>query len=1093
MCAQEPRVRFEHLSIEQGLSESIVTAITQDSRGFMWFGTEDGLNVYDGYSFKIIRNDPENPSSISYNQITTIFEDRTGWLWIGTFNGGLNHHDPHSDVFVRYRSDAQDSLSLSSDIIWSIHEDRQGRLWIGTAQGLNMIVLEPADRKKAQGKAGFIRYTHDPASPFGLSHDEVRAVFEDDDGNLWIGTDGGLNLMADEKTANPDEQRFYCFRHDPDDSSSLSQDTVRVIYQDRTGTLWVGTDGGLNRLVKTGKIDEGRNPDVRFIQYHHDPEDPFSLSHEEIYTIYEDRYGYLWIGTNGGGLDMFDRSSERFVHYQRDFQDASSLSYNEIRSIFEDRSGIIWIGTYGAGINKVDRARKQFSLYRPEPGNPNSLNEEIIWSFCEDHRFLWVGTQNGLNRMDMSTGEWRHYLHDPADPHSLSDNIVRVVFQDRSGRLWIGTEEGLNLMERERGTFIRFQHNPEDSSSISHNQIRDIYEDRMGVLWISTHGGGLNRLIPGSHPAQATFKSYRHDPQNPASISSDFLRGIIEDRKGDFWFGTLGGGLNKFDRQKGSATVYRANAQAAGSLSSDYIFSLYEDRVGHFWIGTFGGGLNKFDRESGTSEYFTQKDGLPNDVIYGILEDNTGNLWLSTNEGLSKFDPKSETFRNYTERDGLQSKEFDGGAFYKSKSGELFFGGIHGFNSFYPENIRDNPYVPPVVITAFHKLNKEVRFDRPISEVRKIRLTHKDYVFSFEFAALDYTAPEMNRYAYKMEGLDKEWIATGANKRYANYTTLSPGVYVFKVIGSNNDGVWNEKGTVVTISIAPAFHQTWFFRFLVLLAFVFSSLLVYRRRVRNVRYKTELQAAHDAQMSIMPHSDPVIKGCDVSGICLPASEVGGDFFDYIWLDEEKTKLGIAVGDVSGKAMKAAMMAIMSSGMVCTWFNGSNSIKDVMGRLNRVLFEKTERQMFTALCLSSIDIPKKTIRFTNAGLNEPLLKTNGSVIYLEGVGHKYPLGSVKQTVYDEKVHPLAAGDVLVFYTDGIPEAKNAAKSFYGYGTLKTVLEKLDTAHLSAKEIKERIIEDVMRFSGNAPRFDDMTVVVFKFNFQPVSATRRKKAV
>jgi hypothetical protein len=431
-------------------------------------------------------------------------------------------------------------------------------------------------------------------------------------------------------------------------------------------------------------------------------------------------------------------------------------------------------------------------------------------------------------------------------------------------------------------------------------------------------------------------------------------------------------------------------------------------------------------------------------------------------------------------RDGLQSREFNGGAHYKSRSGEFFFGGINGFNAFFPREIRDNTYIPPVVLTAFSKLNREVIFDKPISEVKEIQLSHSDYVFAFEFAALDYTAPEMNRYAYKMEGIDKEWIQTTADKRFATYTTLDPGTYVFRVIGSNNDGKWNPKGTAVKVVISPALYQTWTFRILAILGVVLFVFWFYQRHVKSVRLVTELRAAHDAQMSIMPQSDPILEGCDISGGCYPANEVGGDFFDYVWLNKERTKLGIAVGDVSGKAMTAAMTAIMSSGMVCAWDNGTHSIRDMMNRLNRVLHEKTERKMFTALCLAALDIKNMKLTFSNAGLNEPLLKTNGSVIALSGKGHKYPLGSVRSNGYEENQQKLNEGDVLVLYTDGIPEAKSNSRGFYGYDTLRTLLSQMDTSVLTASAIREKILQDVQNFSGSAQQYDDMTVVVVKIN-------------
>lgn len=451
---------------------------------------------------------------------------------------------------------------------------------------------------------------------------------------------------------------------------------------------------------------------------------------------------------------------------------------------------------------------------------------------------------------------------------------------------------------------------------------------------------------------------------------------------------------------------------------------------------------------------------------------------MSTNNGLCMFDPKTEVFKNYNERDGLQSNEFNGGSFSKSKSGEMFFGGINGFNAFYTGAIEDNRHIPPVVITSFRKFNKEVKLGSPICELTELKLSHRDYVFSFEFAALEYTAPDKNRYAYKMEGLDKDWNYTDSRRRYANYTTLPPGDYVFRVKASNNDGVWNEEGACLQITITPPFWKTWLFRAVSAILVAGLAAILYGRRLQNVRMKVELQSAHNAQMSIMPQNDPMVEGFDISGACIPANEVGGDFYDYIWLNENCAKFGIVVGDVSGKAMQAAMYAIMSSGMVNLKAFESSSTKDIVTRLNRPLYFKTQDTIFTALCLLSIDTQTKELTFTNAGINNPLLKSNGSIAPLEATGKRFPLGAFRDTIYEEKEHQLKSGDVVVIYTDGINEAYNEIDEFYETRSLVNLLKRLDTSGMSAKEIKGKIIDDVRRFSGKTKQNDDMTIIVVK---------------
>ncbi len=1053
--SQTGDIEFENLSLEHGLSQSSVLSIIQDDKGFMWFATEDGLNKYDGYKFTILRHDPNDPNSLSHTWILSLFRDRSGILWIGTFNEGLNKYNLEKEEFTHYLTDPSNPNSLSNNIVRAIHEDRSGVLWIGTDSGLNRF-----DKETER----FTRFFNDPDDPGSLSHNSIRSIYEDGSGVLWIGTDGGgLNKLI------KDEGRFIRYQADQDDPGSLSHNSVRSICEDTSGTLWIGTNGGgLNRL-------DGKSG--RFIHYRHDPNDPSSISHNEVYAIYADRSGILWIGTNGGGLNIFDRENGKFKRYRRDPNDPHSLSYDEVYSIYEDCAGVIWIGTYGGGISKYDRKKKKFLLYRHDPNDPNSLNADLVWSIYEDvDGILWIGTHGGgINRFDRRKNQFTFYLHDPNDPNSLSNNIARIIYVDRSGLFWVGTHGGgLNKFDPETGKFRSYQHDPNDPNSLSHQEIRWVYEDRSGALWIGTNGGGLNKFERKTEK----FIRYRADPNDPNSLSSDFARVVLEDGEGALWVGTQGGGINILDKDREKYSHMRTDPDDPHSLSSDHILSIFEDVSGVIWIGTWGGGLNRFNRSDGTFTAYTLKDGLPSDAVYGMLEDDHGNLWLSTNNGLSKFDPRNATFKNYNVRDGLQSNEFNGNSYHRSKSGEMFFGGIRGFNAFYPDDIKDNPHVPPVLITSFQKLNREVKLDVPVSEIRELTLSYKDYVFSFEFAALDYSVPEKNIYAHKMEGLDTEWIYTDASKRFASYTTLPPGEYVFRVKGSNNDGVWNEGGASIKITITPPYWATWWFRMLVLLVLFGLAFMWYRYSLRNARMKTELQAAHDAQMSIMPLSDPEIQGFEISGKCIPANEVGGDFYDYIWLNKEKTKLGIVVGDVSGKAMKAAMIAIMSNGMVFSKANELRTIQDIMTRLNYSLFLKTDEIMYTSLCLASLDIKTQEFTFALAAFNEPLLKRGNLTVGLQTSGNVFPLGAFEDSTYQEKTISLKYGDVIVIYTDGISEARTKKGEHYGTEKLKHLLNILDTINLHARNINDSIITDARKYYGGAQQNDDMTVVVVK---------------
>lgn len=788
---QRLQTEFDRLSLAQGLSQIVVNHILQDSRGYMWFCTVDGLNKYDGYSFHLYRNNPLDANSLSHNFILTIYEDRTGVLWIGTFQGGLNRYDPVKEQFTRYLHNPSNSLTIANNIVNAICEDQWGNLWIGTESGLDRF-----DRVTQS----FLHYKHEDDNFNTLSDDKVRSILEDEQGYLWIATNGGGLDRLD-----PKSNQWQHYRHDPANPNSLSHNSVRTLCRSSDGALWIGTEGGgLDRL-------EFKNIQSSiFKHYQYDPARSNRLSHNYINSLLEDRYGYLWIGTNGGGLDVFDYKDNIFVNFCNLKNDPNSISSNDVYSIYEDRSGVIWIGTFRGGISKLNRAKMQFAHYYSSPTDTNSLSSNFVWGIYEDENStLWIGTYGGgLDAFDKKQNQWKHYRHDPKNSHSLNQDKVRLSFRDHYGQFWIATDGGgFAKFDRKSGSFQRYQHDPQNPNSLSHDGIRAIYEDSDGYFWIGTFGGGLNKFDPRT----GKFIHYISEPLNPYSISNNYVRAILQDNSGNFWIGTEGGGLNKFVPASGKFYHFRADPVDRKMLSNDYIFSIYKDKSGNLWIGTWGGGLNKLDPERLKFSRYTEENGLADNVIYGILEDDQGSLWMSSNKGLSAFDPKTETFTNYTVDDGLQSMEFNAGSFFKSKSGEMFFGGVNGFNAFYPDSIVQNTYIPPVVITSFLKFNQPVPLEKSIADIKEIKLSYKDYFFSFEFAALDYRAPMKNSYAYMMGGLDKEWIRTDASKRFASYTTLAPGKYIFKVKASNNDGIWNDQGASIRIVIKPPFWKTWWF------------------------------------------------------------------------------------------------------------------------------------------------------------------------------------------------------------------------------------------------------------------------------------------
>jgi signal transduction histidine kinase/ligand-binding sensor domain-containing protein/CheY-like chemotaxis protein len=798
-----PDLIFSHISIGQGLSQSVVNFILQDSQGFLWFGTQDGLNRYDGYEFKVYKNDPDDLQSVSNDWITAIAEDADGTFWIGTLGGGLNKFDRDTDQFTRYINNPENPNSLSHDVVSNIMIDPEGSIWVGTnGGGLNKF-----DRDSGT----FLSYMYDTDNPDSISSDGVSSLLLDRNGLFWVGTnDGGLNLF------DPESGSFTSFINDPEDPYSISGDNINSLFEDQEGILWVGTGGnGLNRFEPATQ---------RFYLIKPDKGDPDNASNATIQAIHEDRSGVLWVGIDGG-LIAFDRAADKFTHLQHDPSNVNSLSNNQILSILEDDAGILWFGTFGGGVNKYDPSAAKFNLIQSNPDEPNGLNDNHVWGIFEDKSgVIWIGTiSGGLNRYDPRTGNWRHYMTDPEDPDSISSNTVMTITQDSNGMLWIGTwGGGLNRLNPGTGIFTQYDTAP---------LVLALLEDRSGLLWI---GGTEGLSVLNRKTGEIT--SFEDNPKAPESLSNTIYT-IDEGQDGVVWVGMLNGGLVGIDLEADTFRQYLHDPEDPRSLGDDILLDVHQDQDGVLWAATVSG-LDRLDFESGTFQHYREKDGLANNTIYGILEDDEGNLWLSTNNGLSKFNIQDESFTNFDVNDGLQGNEFNQNSFAKTSKGEMYFGGLSGVNSFFPEQVVDNLYIPPIVITDFKLFNESVEvgeeapLQKPINVTETIELPYTDDFFSFEFASLHFSAPEENRYAYFMEGLDKRWNEIGS-RRFANYTNVPPGEYTFRVQGTNRDGVWNEAGAAIDIVITPPFWQTWWFRILAIASFAGGILGVFIFRERS--------------------------------------------------------------------------------------------------------------------------------------------------------------------------------------------------------------------------------------------------------------------
>jgi len=794
-------IRFEHLSLEQGLSQSAINFIFQDSKGFLWFGAEDGLNRFDGYNFKVYRPEAENINSLSNSWITSMVEDKNGLIWIGTRQGGLNRFDPRSGLFTVFKHDPGDSLSLSNNRVNALLIDQQGNLWVGTDSDLDSF--NPADES-------FIHYIGNEG---GLSN-PITAIYESSNGLLWIGVaENGLYQF------NKETNLFKTFRSGKS-IASLSNNDVTSIVEDGAGNLWIATQNGLNRFKLSTQT---------FTRYLHNPVDPESLSNNNLHNLYVDHNGVLWIGTNNG-LDVYNTQLNHFIHYRHEPSNPGSLSNNIILNIFEDRGGVMWVGTFGGGLNKYNRIQDELAYYRSDPSNPKSLSANFISSiFAESNGIVWIGTlENGLNRFSPAASEFTQYHHDPADPESLSSDQVYSILVDRHKLLWVGTASGLDLFNPESGKSKHFTPS-ETSNSIAGLPVYTIFEGRDGYLWLGT-GNGLSQF----NTVTETFFNYQPDPNDPNSLSDDHIVAIEEDLQGNLWVGTVNSGLNRLDRQTGKFTRYRNRRGDPKSLSNDAILSIYQSKDGAIWVGTAGGGLNRYDFMTDEFTSFTEKDGLPNNVIYGILEDRENYLWLSTNYGLSRFSPQLKNFKNYTVSDGLQSNEFHANAYAITPRGEMYFGGINGLNFFDPLSTATDTYIPPIVLTSLTQNGEPITTDVRVESLQELTLQWPLNSFEFEFAALAYGQPGKNQYAYKLENFDDEWNFIGA-KHSSRYTNLPGGSYTLLLKGSNSDGLWNETPLRIKVTVIPPIWQTNWFRLLLALGLAAAIAGGYRLRLASIQ------------------------------------------------------------------------------------------------------------------------------------------------------------------------------------------------------------------------------------------------------------------
>ncbi len=791
-------LRFSHLSTSEGLSHKNVHTILQDSKGFLWFGTKNGLSLYNGYSVQVIESNPKDKESLPSNDIRALAEDNEGFIWIGTYDSGIMRMDPQTKKGKIYNSFT--TKELSSNTISAIHKDKHGNLWIATFGG-GLIRID--SKTKA-----FTAFSSTTTNTTGLKSNNIITIHEDRKGDLWLGTFGGGLCKFDIQ-----KQLFQTY---------LAEENTDIyaIEEDRKGNLWLGTYGkGLIRFDKeTNQANYFSTKSAK------------GINSDFIRAIKEDALGMLWIGTEkGGGLTYFDPKTNQFYSYQHHPAKPNSLASNDINALVLDKLGVLWVATEGGGVDKFDTQNIAFRAYVSGEGQMPVFTSGAVTALYEDKGgILWIGGTfaEGLTFYAYDRNQCTYTRYDlPLEDDLLGFNYtITAITEDDLGNVWIGTaENGLYRYNKHTRGFRSFTSN---NSALSSNGIETLYKDKRGILWVGTYEGGLCRL----DPYHDNIQTFTHDPRKSSSLIGNTIKVIYEDSNGNLWLGTKQNGLSVFNPERNAFANYQVVRGGIRSLPGNSIRAITETN-GQIWIGT-DAGICRFDATSNSFVRINTRNGLPENDVCGLLADKKGNLWISSfSKGLSRFNTKTYQFRYFTVGEGLYSNEFQQWSAHKSYNGEFFFGGSKHFISFFPDQIIENHYTAPLYITSFSLFDKKKEFATPLYEMSVIELNYKDNFFEFEFTFLNYLDTDKNSYAYMMEGVDHDWKFVG-DRRLASYTNLDPGEYTFRVKAADKYGQWNEKGRTIRIIIHPAWYQTWWARISAVVIVLGSILVYYRNRIR---------------------------------------------------------------------------------------------------------------------------------------------------------------------------------------------------------------------------------------------------------------------
>ncbi|MBN1990049.1 MAG: SpoIIE family protein phosphatase [Bacteroidales bacterium] len=1072
-------VNAQLISVNEGLSQTTITDVLIDSYGFMWVGTQDGLNRYDGYGFKSYRHQPLDSTTISSNYIYSLCEDSDRNIWVATAQG-LSCFVREKGRFKTYISSIDKVNTLSSNRVFNVMQDRQGYIWAKTLESLDRLDIRTGQ---------VIRYSHFNDYFTFPSENNSFGILEDSRGRLWVGTKDGL-LYFDRAL-----QMFKRYQFDSKNTTSLSNNQVKSLFEDSQGIIWIGTENGLNRY----------NPSAdSFTRFYYSGLQGAVAQENVVNTIGQDINDQIWLGTDRG-LCYLNLTTNKFSLFSGLYNQENKVIQTPVTSLVQDDNKIMWIGSL-QGLIKWDQKSQKFRTYTTgRNGNPLFENNFVASITQSSDEVIWVGTWGaGIFRYDRKRQiATRYYTGD--NRKGITNDYVHAILKTRNGQIIIGTRDGVLQYLPKEDRFVNFfsLRRVDDHGAFSKNRVYDIAEDKNGRIWFATRLGlyavDENKLL-----------SFYHDADNANSISSSEIYSLLIDSSGDIWIGTING-LNRLSATDFSVTRYMRGAEEAShQLLSNDVVSLAQDGKGFVWVGT-SSGVHRLNKSTGSIIHLSEKDGLPNNLIYAIEPDNNAGIWVSTNWGIAKIDTTSWQVTPFGVFDGLQGYEYNIGASYQSPQGEIFFGGVSGLNSFIPDSIAVNTAIPPIVFTTLEVIGPEGKLEMPLDGKSEVVIPSGFNLFTIEFSALDFSRPEKNIYAYKLIGVQDQWVDIGG-KRYATFSNLREGSYTLWVRGANGDGVWNNTGSALKIIVRTSFWDSRVAYIIYALAFALSVTLYLRARTQNLRRtrrllhereqvmaEVELQKeelmlknknitdsinyAKRIQEAIMPslvHFKRIVPSSFV--FYNPKDIVSGDFY---WINEVDNKIFIAVVDCTGHGVPGAFMSIIGVELLRNIISvqGISDAAEVLNHLNKGVNDtflksandddvKVKDGMDVSFCV--IDKEQKTLQFAGAFSNLYMIR-HSKLVEIKGDRCSVGMGTDPETQnFTNNIIQIEPDDMLYIFTDGYvdqfggPEGKK-----YKFRRFRHLLLNIHT--LPVEQQRQILYESINEWRGNLEQVDDILIV------------------